>query len=360
MPLRGGSGMGKIVPGVSGVGIICSAFANVLGAPVRLVQGPSVSFCGLVARYLPAMAVHPLRDGNITVPIPLSDLVAGVQRGELVPFLGAGALAGSMDPHTREPIPAGSDSLILAMNDGKPMSPRLMWEFPRAAMNVELKRGRAAINRFLDRTYGERTWTRSPVHTWLATVRPNYVVDFNRDTQLQDSYADCPHTLVRGIARTGGTDYRFRIHHYDGSSYQEIDQEDADPSLPVLFKPMGSPRPDATYIASDADYVDYITELMGGFAIPGFLKTYRQDRQYLFIGLRLNRDTERMVMSDIVYGAGLPTGWALIPEPTDKERRFCQSKGIELVEADVGDLLVAAGLEDPLDDLIPPAQEVGC
>ena len=27
--------------------------------------------------------------------------------------------------------------------DGKPMSPRLMWEFPRAAMNVELKRGRA-------------------------------------------------------------------------------------------------------------------------------------------------------------------------------------------------------------------------
>lgn len=276
---------------------------------------------------------------------PLSELVGALQRGELVPFLGPGALAGASDPQTGEPIPADSDSLILAMNDGRPMSPRLMWEFSRAAMNVELKRGRGAIDRFLNRTYGDRTWTRSPLHDWLGRLHPNYVIDINRDTQLQEGYADRPHTLVRGIARTGGTDYRFRIHHYDGSQYAEIHQDAADPALPILFKPMGSPRPDGLYIASDADYVDYITELMGGFAIPGFLKTYRLGRQYLFLGLRLNRDTERMVMSDIVYSAGSPTGWALIPDPTEKERRFCQSKGIAIVEADIPDLLTAAGID---------------
>jgi hypothetical protein len=235
-----------------------------------------------------------------------------------------------------------------------------MWEFPRAAMNVELKRGRGAIDRFLNRTYGERTWTRSPLHAWLGTCHPRYVIDINRDAQLQDSYADRPHTLVRGISRTGGTDYRFRIHHYDGSQYLEIDHEAADPALPILFKPMGSPRPDGFYIASDADYVDYITELMGGFAIPGFLKTYRQGRQYLFLGLRLNRDTERMVMSDIVYSAGTPTGWALIQEPTEKERRFCQSKRIEVIEADIPELLAAARGANSLDDIVPPAHEVGC
>ena len=199
---------------------------------------------------------------------PLSELAGALQRGELVPFLGPGALTGAIDPQTGEAIPADSDSLILAMNDGRPMSPRLMWEFPRAAMNVELKRGRGAIDRFLNRTYGDRTWTRSPLHDWLGRLHPHYVIDINRDTQLQDSYADQPHTLVRGISRTGGTDYRFRIHHYDGSRYAEIPQEAADPALPILFKPMGSPRPDGFYIASDADYVDYITELMGGFAIP--------------------------------------------------------------------------------------------
>jgi hypothetical protein len=65
-------------------------------------------------------------------------------------------------------------------------------------------------------------------------------------------------------------------------------------------------------------------------------------------------------MSDIVYSAGTPTGWALIPEPTDKERRFCQGMGIEIVQADIGALLTAAGLDNPFDDLIPPAHEVGC
>jgi hypothetical protein len=151
-----------------------------------------------------------------------------------------------------------------------------------------------------------------------------------------------PHTLVRGIARIGGTEYRFRIHHYDGASYREVEQGQVDTSLPVLFKPMGSPQPDSTYIASDADYVDFITELMGGFAIPDFLKTYRRERQYLFLGLRLTRDTERMVMSDIIYAAGVPAGVALIPSPTAKERRFCQARGIDILEADIEDLLEAA------------------
>jgi hypothetical protein len=274
----------------------------------------------------------------------LRELARGIEQGQLIPYLGPGVLRGVVDCVTGAPIPADSDSLILAMNHGRPMAPRLMWEFPRAAMDVELKRGRGAVNRFLDATYGQdRTWTRSPVHEWLKAQRPPYVIDINRDTQLQDSYAEVPHTLVRGIARVGGTDFRFRIHHYDGAAYHEIDQSGVDISLPVLFKPMGGPRPDPTYIASDADYVDYITELMGGFAIPDFLKLYRRNRQYVFLGLRLLRDTERMVMADMIYASGVPAGYALIQEPTEKERRFCRNKGIELLEADVGDLLSAAG-----------------
>jgi hypothetical protein len=275
------------------------------------------------------------------VEINLQRLKAGIESGEIVPYLGAGALNGSLHTETGEPIPADSDSLILAMNNGKPMAPRLMYEFARAAMDVELKRGRSAVNRFLDATYGDQPWSQSPLHTWLQQIKPHYVIDINRDTQLQQSYSDTPHTLIRGISRIAGTDYRFRIHHYDGDKYSEteIDQDSVDPSLPILFKPMGSPLPDATYIASDADYVDYITELMGGFAIPQFLKEYRKGRHYLFLGLRMNRDTERMVLSDIIYSAGDPSGWALIPEPNDKERRFCKKMNIEIIEADINEFI---------------------
>ena len=276
----------------------------------------------------------------------LQELIVGISDGSIVPYLGPGVLADVTDKASGEAMPADSDSLILAMNNGKPMAPRLMYEFARAAMDVELKRGRSALHRFLETTYGATDWTRSALHDWLATLKPPYVIDINRDTQLQQSYADTPHTLVRGMARVGGTDYRFRIHRYDGSKYsdKEIALADVDPTLPVLFKPMGSPLPDPTYIASDADYVDYITELMGGFAIPSFIKEYRKGKQYLLIGMRLTRDTERMVLSDFIYAAGSPAGWILLPEPTDKERRFCAKLGIEVIEADVEDLLTAAGL----------------
>lgn len=290
--------------------------------------------------------------------LSLTDLAQAAQRGDLVPYLGPGVLADVRDADNGEPMPALSDDLIIAMNNGRPMAPKLMWEFPRAAMNVELKRGRSAVNRFLDTLYGQRRWTRAALHDWLAAAAPGYVIDINRDTQLQESYADREHLLIRGIARVGGTDYRFKLHAYDGKSYREIDQSSADPRLPILFKPLGSPRPDPTYIASDADFVDYLTELMGGFGLPKFLKEHRVGRQYLFLGMRFTRDTERMVMSDIIYAAGEPAGYALIPEPTDKELRFCEKKGIEVIEADVADLLAAAAAD--ADGLVPPAYEVGC
>lgn len=287
----------------------------------------------------------------------LSELALRLQEGTLVPYLGPGALSGVTETASGEAIPADSDSLILAMNGGKPMAPRLMFEFARAAMDMELKKGRNFVYRFLSETYGDRQWTRAPLHDWLAAGKPPYTVDINRDTQLQDSFADTPHVLIRGISRIGGTDYRFRIHQYDGSTYREVAQENVDTSLPVLFKPMGSPVPDATFIASDADYVDYITELMGGFAIPSFLKDYRRGKQYLLLGLRLNRDTERMVLSDMVYGADRPTGWALIPEPTAKELRFCKKIGFEVIEADVADLLAASSTSAGQNDV---SASIGC
>lgn len=272
------------------------------------------------------------------------DILANITSGKVIPYIGPGALFDVVNQQTGEPIPADSDSLILAMNNGRPMSPRLMYEFPRAAMDMELKKGRSFVNRFLEELYGKGQWTRAAVHEWLAGLKLPYVIDINRDTQLQDSYADTPHLLIHGIARIGGTDYRFRIHQYDGTSYSEIDQADADTSLPILLKPMGSPLPEASFIASDADYVDYITELMGGFGLPGFIKKYRENRQYLFIGVPMTRDTERMVLSDIIYAADEPAGWALIKEPTAKEERYCKKMKLEILRDDIAGLLDAAGV----------------
>ena len=119
-----------------------------------------------------------------------TQLIAGLTDGSIVPYLGPGVLADVVSQNTGEPMPATSDQLIIAMNGGKPMAAKLMYEFPRAAMNVELKRGRSAVTKFLNRTYGETAWTRGAVHDWIKGISPHYVIDINRDTQLQDSYGD--------------------------------------------------------------------------------------------------------------------------------------------------------------------------
>ena len=269
----------------------------------------------------------------------LDSILAGLSDGSVVPYLGPGALAGVTDPSGRK-IPADSDSLILAMNNGQPMAPKLMFEFSRAAMNIELKRGRSAINRFLDATYRDTQWSSSRLHEQLAGLP--YIIDTNRDTLLQKRYQSTPHTLIVGTARIATKEYRYRLFSHDGANYIPVDQEAVDTSLPVLFKPLGTPLPESNYIASDADFVDYITELMGGFAIPSFVKRMRQNKRYLLLGMRLNRDTERMVFSETIFGAD--GGWALIPHPTDKERRFLGRFGIEIVDADVADFLSAASV----------------
>jgi len=270
-----------------------------------------------------------------------SEILNGLYENKVVPYLGPGVLFDATNKLTGAPMPADSNSLILAMNNGNPMAPKLMYEFPRAAMNQELKKGRNFLGQFLTKLYGETEWTRAAIHDWLAEWKPAYIIDINRDTQLQDSYADEEHTLIIGVARITASAFRFKIFHFDSGEYFEIPQEQVDTRLPILFKPMGTPTPEANYIASDADYVDYITELMGGFAIPDFLKEYRKGKQYLFIGMPLNRDSERMVMSDIVYGAVEKKGWVLNRNPTDKEQRFCKKIGLEILNAGVEDLLAA-------------------
>ncbi len=273
-------------------------------------------------------------------------LITGLADGSVVPFLGPGTLQGVVDPVSGKPMPADSNSLSLALTNGSPMAPKLMFEFSRAAMHVELKRGRSAVQKFLDATYRDTAWSASPLHQWLADLGAPYVIDANRDVFMQRAWAQRPHTLVVGVARIAGTEYRYKLFAYDGAAYRAIDQDEVDVTRPVLFKPVGTPWPESNYIASDADYVDYLTELMGGFAVPGFIKRMRQGRRYLLLGMRFNRDTERMLLSELSFGAGQPAGWALIGNPSEKERRFLARLNFEVIAAEWSDLVAAAGVAE--------------
>jgi len=295
-----------------------------------------------------------------TTGSPFAEIIESIRSGDIVPYLGPGTLAGVGNALTGAQIPADSESLILAMNNGQPMAPRLMYEFPRAAMNLENKRGRSFVERFLNTTYADTKWKTSPLHQWIAQLHAPYVIDINRDTQLQTLYRDRAHTLIVGAARLGASQFRFNLYEFrvgpdDSGAYHEIEQPQINMSLPILFKPMGTPLPKPSYIASDADYVDYITELMGGFAVPSQIKDYRKGKKYLLLGMHFTRDTERMVFADLIYGADTMAGWALIPDATDKEIRFCAKKGVQVLDAGWQKLLSTAPASAAVNTQAEPA-----
>jgi len=102
----------------------------------------------------------------------------------------------------------------------------------------------------------------------------------------------------------------------------------------VIFKPLGCAKPSPSYIAADADYVDFITELMGGFALPPFLKSLRKGKRYLIAGVRLAKDTERMITRDIIHDANpANAGWLVAENPTPKELRFAKQQNLTVIDA---------------------------
>src|SRR5690242_20813245 len=99
---------------------------------------PRASRCGVLL----AIGIYPQQGATMISADTRLKIAAGLADGSLVPYLGPGILRDVVAVGGSPAIPATSDESILAMNDGRPMAPKLMYEFSRAAMNVELKRGR--------------------------------------------------------------------------------------------------------------------------------------------------------------------------------------------------------------------------
>lgn len=131
------------------------------------------------------------------------------------------------------------------------------------------------------------------------------------------------------------------MYHSHSKSYSRVDKELLNPMLPILFKPLGCVIPEKNFIISDADFVDWLTEAMGGYALPPFLKQYRKDKSYLFLGLDFNRDTFRMVANEITLE--LKEGILIndAESMSKKEEKFLLSHKIEKGETSLREFIPA-------------------
>ena len=248
-----------------------------------------------------------------------------------VPYLGLGIFKG-ITTKDGEEMPYDSDSMILKMNNGRPMSERLMFEYSRAAMHLEQRRGVEYINQLINHIY-TKDFQATPLQKAIVDMLPKYIIDTNRDSKIQELLAYEPHCLIIGKSRIMADKNRYETYEYDveNKKYFLVEDEVLDNSEKIIFKPMGSTLPEPTFIISDADYVDWLTEAMGGFALPPVLKTYRKTKKYLFLGTSFDRDTDRMVANELTMD--LEGGYVITDkELGKKEKKFIDKHNLQVIE----------------------------
>ena len=272
-----------------------------------------------------------------------SDYEQAIKEGRLVPFLGMGVFKGTQT-EDGEQLPFDSDSMILRLNNGRAMSPRLMYEYSRAAMSLEQRKGRPYIEQMTNHIFTAKPYPMPAAYVWLKTLMPRYVVDLNLDDSLLKLYADQDHFLITGVSRIMAGYDRFIVYMYSVSTqeYKRVEKELLSPMLPILFKPLGCTIPEKSFIISDADFVDWLTEAMGGYALPPFLKTFKNGKSYLFLGIDFDRDTYRMVANEVTLG--LSGGYLVNDQEiiSKKEEKFLTAHKIEKIDTSLEEFFKSA------------------
>ncbi len=227
------------------------------------------------------------------------------------------------------------------MNNGRPMSQRLMFEYSRAAMHLEQRRGVDYVRQLTNHIYS-KPFEPTSLQKAIVDMAPRYIIDTNRDSKMQELLSFSPHCIIIGKARVLGTEERYTIFEYDveNKKYFQVEEEALGDAKTILFKPMGSTLPEPSFVISDADYVDWLTEAMGGFAVPPTLKSYRKTKKYLFLGTAFDRDTDRMVANELTLG--LEGGYVINDkELGKKEKKFIEKHNLEVIDMSLSDFIKA-------------------
>ena len=273
----------------------------------------------------------------------MDDIIKKIKMGELVPFLGMGIFANTKTTDGSI-LPYDSDSMILALNNGRAMSDRLMYEYSRAAMSLEQRKGREFIIQMTNHIYSSKEYELPAIYKWLKELKPKYIIDTNMDDSLQKIYNDVEHFLITGVSRITADWDRFLVYFFDvkEQKYTRIEKEELTLDLPILFKPMGSTKPEMNFIISDADFVDWLTEAMGGYAMPSILKEHRKNKEYLFLGVDFSRDTFRMVANEITVD--LKGGTTVLnSELTKKEDKFIKTHNLTNLNMSIDEFIKSHG-----------------
>lgn len=254
-----------------------------------------------------------------------------VSAGKRIAYLGpeVSALSGGGAPT--------SPAALCAIIEGQVRAPRRasgnLWS---VAQYVESRKFRATLDTLVRDAFAPAAACANPVHDWLARVRPPMVVDTWYDDGLLRAFERVRDWgLVQGVSRNG--EWIDIFTRACDSAGTEVGEASPDWKT-LLYKPHGLARPGASFLISDSDYVEVLTEIDIQRPIPEEVQRRRTGRPLLFLGCRFDDQMLRTFARQI--GKRSAEGHvAVMPGPlTRMEARFLDELGITWLDLPVAAL----------------------
>ena len=262
----------------------------------------------------------------------LRDALDGVARGRLIPYLGPKVL--SLGPTD---VPASPEALSAAIEARVRVPRRAAGNVWRAAHYVETRRFRGTLETLVADAFAPGVRD-NPLHAWIAAIEPPIVVDVWYDDGLLAALARSGRSWgwVQGWSRhREWADVWTRAFAADG----DVRPDGPDPGWrTLLYKPHGLARRGASFLLSDSDYVEVLSEIDIQTPIPAEVVRRRADRGFLFLGCRFDDQLLRTFARQIMKRSAGPRFAVLPDRPSRMEAWFLADQGIRRLDLDLAEV----------------------
>jgi len=247
----------------------------------------------------------------------LDEILAGLEAGQVVPYLGSGIWAAAATPpaHPADPL-----QLVGKLTERVTVSHKLRKNLTGAAQYIENFKHRKTLAGLMNTAFVDKAKP-AELHEFIASLhRLPLIVDTWYDDATQQALAENPDWgQAQGVSHAE--------HHGEWVRYYTArgERTDADTARhwqTLLYRPLGSSSPAQNYIVSDSDYVEILTEIDIQTPIPEIVQQRRLGKSFLFLGCRFANQLDRIFARQIIKRSS-EKHWAIIEgDLTKNETRF--------------------------------------
>jgi hypothetical protein len=288
---------------------------------------------------------------------PYTFIRDALERGRVIPFLGAGASLvgrppeGTWRKEDRAFLPRGAELAAHLANASQfPGEPS---DLLAVAQYCDEAVGRSALKRELYAIFGSADFPLGSLHRYLATIEaPLVIVTTNYDDLIERALGKRPYHLV-----VHATDAEFGqqiLWQRPGEPEAELVSPknlDIDTSAETVVYKMhgtffyrGQRRVDVgedevgQYVITEDDYVEFLTRLTKGKALPAGLAEAFEKRHFLFLGYSLKDWNLRVVLNRVQTKARElrdVRSWAIDEAPSSIEQAFWRRRGVRIYRQEI-------------------------